>query len=373
MMRHTLALLAVLTAPAAVAAEPAAQAPTSAPAARPLLDARQKAAARAAVDKGIAWLRKQQGENGSYGNHVGLTAMALLAMAHSYHGYERDDGPFVSLATDWLVKQQRPDGAISGDATPVYNTALAIEALRAVSAHAFTAQIEAGQKFLVQDQSDEGEKFGPKDRFYGGMGYGGEERPDLSNVQFALEALHDTGYDPKGDVFKKAQAFISRCQNRSESNDQPWAGNDGGFSYGADDGKPGGTHSYGAMTFAGLKSLIFASAGKDDPRVKAAWSWIGKNYSVTEHPGMGTQTYYYYLQSAASALEAYGEPTITDAKGATHNWAAEISARLVALQKPDGSWVNSNPKYWEDNALLVTSRAVIALNSALRSAGANEK
>ena len=40
------------------------------------------------------------------------------------------------------------------------------------------------------------------------------------------------------------------------------------------------------MTYAGLKSMMYAGLGKDDPRVKAAWGWIQKNYTVDENPGL---------------------------------------------------------------------------------------
>ena len=51
------------------------------------------------------------------------------------------------------------------------------------------------------------------DKFYGGIGYGGDERPDLSNLQYALGALRKTSFDPKSDVWAKAQKLF-RCQNR---------------------------------------------------------------------------------------------------------------------------------------------------------------
>ena len=73
--------------------------------------------------------------------------------------------------------------------------------------------------------------------------------------------------------------------------------------------------SYGAMSFAGLKSLIFTNAKRDDPRVQSVLEWIGKNYDFTMHPGMDTTSYFYYLQTASEALKAYGSSTIKDARG----------------------------------------------------------
>lgn len=326
--------------------------------------------AKKSVDRGLRFLRGLQEEDGSYGKHVGLTAMVLLAYAESHRAYRYDEGPFVKRAADWLAAQARADGAISGDATPTYNTALAIMALNAVDKKRFAKQIKGGQDFLVRFQSDEDQKYEKDDKFYGGIGYGGDERPDMSNLQYALEALRETDYDPNSDVWAKAQVFVNRSQNRSESNDQPWAGNDGGFVYAPGQSPAGGTTSYGAMTFAGLKSLIFTKAKKDDPRVQAAFDWIRKHYDFSQHPGMGTTSHFYYLQTAAGALEAFGEANVPDMKGRKRVWARDMIEQLMAMQAKDGSWANKDKKYWEGNPLLATARAVISINHALTAAGA---
>jgi squalene-hopene/tetraprenyl-beta-curcumene cyclase len=338
----------------------------------PRIDPAQATKAKKSVDQGLHFLRYKQETNGSYGNHVGLTAMVVLAFAESHRAYTDGDGPFVSKAATWLVAQARGDGAITGDATPTYNTALAIMALHALDKVKFKAQIEAGQKFLVKFQSDEDQKYAKTDKFYGGIGYGGDERPDLSNLQYAIEALKDTDYDPKSDVWAKAQMFVSRCQNRSESNDQAWAANDGGFIYAPGQSSAGETNSYGAMSFAGLKSLLFTQASKDDPRVKAVWGWISKNYDFNQHPGMGTTSYYYYLQTAAAGLEAFGEQFVPDERGRKRDWAVDLLTKLLSLQVADGSWKNDNPRYWESNPVLATARAVTSINHVLRATGVHK-
>ncbi len=58
----------------------------------------------------------------------------------------------------------------------------------------------------------------------------------MSNVYLAIEGLKSTSADPQDPVWQKALVFVNRTQNRSESNDQKWAANDGGFIY-----MPGGT------------------------------------------------------------------------------------------------------------------------------------
>ena len=232
--------------------------------------------------------------------------------------------------------------------------------------------IEGGQRFLVRFQSDEDQKYTRKDKHYGGIGYGGDERPDLSNLQYAIEALKKTDYDPKSDVWAKAEVFIKRCQNYTEEDEEdelerPWAGNDGGFIYEPGASRAGGTKSYGAMTFAGLKSLIFTKKqNRDDKRVRAALGWIERNYDFNTHPNMGTTAYFYYLQTAASALEAYGNPYLKGEGGKQRNWGADLVSKFVYLQQNDGSWVNENRRYWEGNKLLVTARAIISMNHVFR-------
>ena len=116
---------------------------------------------------------------------------------------------------------------------------------------------------------------------------------------------------------KKALIFVSRCQNfESANNTLPFAAKnpDGGFYYTAAAGGEspagktpnGGLRSYGSMTYAGLKSMIYAGVGRDDPRVKAATKWIEQHYDLTSNPGMGPSGLYYYYHTAAKALDAAG-------------------------------------------------------------------
>lgn len=330
--------------------------------------------AKDAIDKGIHFLRQQQNDDGSYGHHVGLTAMTLLAMAESPRKYSLGDGPFIRKAADFIAAQAKANGSISGEETPTYNTALAIMALHALDPIKYKKEIEGGQRFLVKFQSDEDQKYTKKDKYYGGIGYGGDERPDLSNLQYALEALKKTDYDEKSDVWEKAELFVKRCQNFTEEDSKdvlkrPWAGNDGGFIYEPGASRAGGTKSYGAMTFAGLKSLMFTNKlNKKSAQVKAALEWIKQNYDFNTHPNMGTTAFYYYLQTAASALESYGEDYIPANNGNQHNWGADLISKIVYLQQKDGSWVNEDRKYWEGNKILVTARAIITLNHVFRSA-----
>ena len=80
--------------------------------------------------------------------------------------------------------------------------------------------------------------------------------------------------------------------------------------------------SYGSMTYAGLKSMLYAGLGPEDPRVKAAYEGIRRYYTTAENPGLNDAGLYYYYHVFAKALDAIGEPEIVDADNITHDWQA---------------------------------------------------
>lgn len=328
--------------------------------------------ARRAVDAGLHYLRGQQAADGSVAGSVGLTALSLRAFLESHRGYNESDGAFITRQVDYVLAKVKDDGSITESLQNAsYNTAVALNALAATKNPKYADVIANGQKFLKGHQIDEGEGYDPQHRYYGGVGYGGDERPDLSNLYLALEGLKAASTDPKDPVWQKALVFVNRSQNRSESNDQPWAANDGGFVY-----MPGwnppeygtGTSSYGGMTAAGLISLLFAGVDKSDPRVQAAYKWMTANYTLDVNPGTDAKHGLFYFYNAfAKVMAAYGEDEFTDSRGQQHNWRNELAQKLIGLQSPDGSWANKDSnKWWEDKPQLVTAWSVIALEHALR-------
>ncbi len=189
--------------------------------------------------------------------------------------------------------------------------------------------------FLKELQWDEGEGIESSDTAYGGQGYGKHKRPDLSNTSFFVEALRQLGNEQDDEAIQKALKFIVRTQNLSgQGNDTPHADKigDGGFYYTpaaggqsqAEETANGGLRSYGSMTYAGLKSMIFAGLTSDDPRVVAAMGFIRKNYSLTDNPGMGQAGLYYYYHTFAKALDAASVEILDDAEGMPHAWRKSL-------------------------------------------------
>ena len=347
-------------------------------------EAKKSVSPKEAIEKGLRYLRTRQGEDGAYRGgranipfDIGITGLVVKAMADSPRKYREADGPFVSKAVKFLLSHQEEDGGIRGRMIGTYTTSVAVVALTSLENEKHKKAIERAVEYLKGQQfTAAGGYNAAKDVYFGGFGYGGDRRrADLSNTQLVMDAFHEAGLKKDDPAYRDVAVFLSRCQNNSETNDQAYAGTDGGGVYtptGGHEGaytKPDGTkgfRSYGSMTYALFKSMVYANLKKDDPRVVAALGWIRKNYTLDENPGQGQAGLYYYYHTFATALAAHGEEVIVDDKGVKHEWRKELIAKLIELQQPDGSWVNKADRWHENDPVLVTCYAVMALEEALR-------
>ncbi len=130
------------------------------------------------------------------------------------------------------------------------------------------------------------------------------------------------------------------------------------------------------MTYAGFKSLLYASGPRDDARITASLDWMRRHYTLDSNPNMpGKQSaegVYYYYHVFAKALHAWGEPVLKDAMGVSHHWRSELCRKLVSLQREDGSWVNDRPRWLEGDASYVTGLTILTLQTALDESGDSE-
>ncbi len=116
------------------------------------------------------------------------------------------------------------------------------------------------------------------------------------------------------------------------------------------------------MTYAGLKSFIYAGLKADDARVKAAMGWIKKFYTLEENPGLDQQGIYYYYHTFAKTMDALKVGEFEDASGKKHNWKQDLLAELAKRQRSNGSWVNKAPRWYEGDPNLSTAYALLALS-----------
>ncbi len=327
------------------------------------------------VQRSIAFLAASQDENGSYSSHLGTGITSLATTALLRHGRSPND-PLVARSLEYLQSHVQKTGGIHQPDSRYRNYETCLAMLCFVEAnhdHRYDTLLEQAEAFVKNLQWDGGEQHDPSSTSYGGAGYGKHNRPDLSNTTFLIDALKSVGNDADDPAIQRALAFVSRCQNlETEHNDTRFAAKnpDGGFYYTvaaggssqAGETPNGGLRSYGSMTYVGLKSMIYAGVDPDDPRVKAAFRWAQKHYSVQENPGMGNNGLYYYFHTFAKALDAIGEDEIVDEAGVHHNWRKELIQELASRQQPDGRWINTNQRWLENDPNLVTAYVLLTLS-----------
>lgn len=348
-----------------------------------------------AVRRGLQWLISQQKPAGYWSSPEwpALTAFAVWALVLNE---DYRDSEAVEKGVQYLLSNVQEDGGIyvvpkiefKGGGKSNYNTAISMVALYLTGRDDVLPVVLDARTFIAAGQHLGG------DVYYGGFGYDAStERAyaDLSNTYIAMEgmALTESAEDfrTEGEIAEidkqAAEEFISKIQNRKESNDADWVSetpeNKGGFAYHPEESKAGtitsedGTvyfRSFGSMTYAGLLSLIYADVDRNDPRIQSAIDWSVLHWSLDSNPGMGNQGLYYFYNVLSKALAVYGQDQLVGEDGTRINWRQEFVKKLVSLQKIDengnGYWVNEENRFWEADPVLVTGYTLIALQVALQ-------
>ena len=328
---------------------------------------------------GLKWMISQQETDGSWNHHAAMTALALSAFLRYNSAFSIED-TVIRKGFDFLKKCVRENGGIyQREDMPNYNTAICLMAFKDAGNIEFHQIIMNAENFLIKNQLNEKAGYTKDSLNFGGIGYGDDKSPDLCNLEWAIEALkyEETKniellspeekeiYRQKMLYFENALVFLSKCQNSKAANSHAKY-DDGGFIYSPNESKADNFRSYGSMTYAGLKSMIYMKAGKSDPAVNAAFEWVSKNYTVTENPVMGIQGLYYYYHTMSKSLSAYGCDFISSEGNKPHNWRQELANQIITLQNNEGWWQNSSNRWWENNKILVTSYCILSLEEILK-------
>jgi hypothetical protein len=317
---------------------------------------------------------------GTFKDGTALTPLVLNALLAAATDRERA----IARAADYLAAMVRPNGDITppsyGFDFSLYTAALTVTALSHPLAAGRTTARDAWLAYLGRRQLTEDLGWKPEDRAYGGWGYArglprkpgaGELIPpltesNLSATTFALTALRAAGI-PAHDTLARALVFVRRCQNW---NDDPAprdpAVDDGGFFFIYDDpvrnkaGRAGPRfHSYGSATADGLRCLAYCGVPESDPRWEVARDWLVRHFRPAYHPGDylaqrepdRMAVYFYYAASLArSPAGALPAPL-----------RHQLTEDVLSLQRDDGSWLNPVGAVREDEPLIATSFALLAL------------
>lgn len=323
-----------------------------------------------AIEKGAKFLLSCQSEEGYWSDRQmpALTALPVWALSQ-WTDPSRSATGAIEKGAAYVLSTQRDDGGFyvpkpgrGGSGLGNYNTSVCLSALF-VSGKAPTDALLKAREYIASSQLT------GDDTMAGGFGYDKFSRrryADLSNTSYALDAMKRTAsleeLRPGGkrvDVdWDKALAFVENLVKA----DGPDAG---GAAYNERTPQGGvvtnaagrvALRAYGSMTYAAVLSMCHANLDRGDPRVRQSLEYCQKSWSLDENPGMGNQGLYYFYDILARALSAAKVDTVGD-----HDWKAELAAKLLSLQRQDGSWYNENNRFWEGDPVLCTSFAILAL------------
>ena len=307
-----------------------------------------------AIELASDWLIRQQRPDGTWQSSlradettVGATALVVLALANA--GVSADD-PAMQRALGWL-RLQEPDDT--------YSVSLQTQALAMISPKADLAILERNVKWLEETQVKQG-------GFEGAWSYGQQRGSgDNSNTQFAVLGLHEAeraGVRVDPAVWKRSGQYWVNCQK-----------GDGSWSYTA-----GGGNGTGSMTCAGIASIWITTEHTERPDARVTGNgifccgggssakpledglrWLGRHFSVTQNPATGSQQWlYYYLYG----LERVGRFTARRFIG-PHDWYLEGATMFLASQdKLSGSFRSIG----SEDRLVATSFALLFLAKGRR-------
>lgn len=316
---------------------------------------------RSAARRAAAFLWSKQGPDGGWHSDTygllrsgqSLTPFVLLALLDA-HDPPKDA---VDRAVAFIRSNTNADGEVgrvdpSLADYPNFATSLALRALDRAGKSDETPKYRAA---LRRQQFVEKNGWEPDSAPYGAWGMGGSiRRPpfpghvDLSMTRHVLQAIQDGNNGP-------ALNYLERCQNA-----------DGGFLFSTvvlDANKAGAGRSYGTATADGILSLLALSKPASDPKLAAALNWLTKHHRTDGVPGFDEADakwregmLYYYLAASAQAFRGTG--------GGPEGWKADLVRSLVSRQRDDGSFKNASFLMKEDDPLIATTLALIALRNA---------
>ncbi|MBU0718220.1 MAG: terpene cyclase/mutase family protein [Planctomycetes bacterium] len=285
------------------------------------------------VERGLAWLARQQSPDGAYGNlshygpHVGITGLAGLAfMADGNTPGRGRYGDEVDQCLTFVLSHSSESGLLAAETShgPMYGHGFATLFLAEVYGMsprpAVRETLRKAVRLIVNTQNQEGGwRYQPV-----------RNDADLSVTVcqvMALRAARNTGIYVDKAVIDKAVEYVRRSQNP-----------DGGFRYMLDSGG-----SAPARSAAGVATLQYAGIYRGEEIER------GLAYVMQFKPPMERAIghYFYGHYYAAQAMFLAGDEYWP-------KWWPAIRDELVAKVEADGSWQGqAGPEYGTAMALII--------------------
>ena len=363
-----------------------------------------------AIERGAAFLRTQQKQNGLIGGvfhgsqrhyTIGSTALAGLALLAA--GDKKGDKE-VDAAMAYCRDQDKARAGAGSRTTYDTGTLLMFvteyyrveDKKKRKKKHTVTKEearnpchmppevvdwIKDMAMFLVNTQEEKG-----------GFGYP-KPREDLSNTQYALlglRAARECGGVVPGRVFKRVVDRMLALQEQDgpkvlrtlggEKKGEPVYKIDGGDKARGWGYLEGQGDASGSMTTAGIACLCICHDALTKPRklpiydvklrnrvkraVQDGFAWLDVNFTVERNPGRSAPPWHYYYLYGLERAAVFANRVLIG----SHDWYIQGSKLLVGQQKGDGSWNTGalGGSEYKENAVVDTAWAILFLKKATR-------
>jgi hypothetical protein len=308
---------------------------------------------RKAVDKGLAWVAKNQAADGHWdanGGHYPVTMTSLGGMVLLMEGSTIRDGKYsdkIRKATDWLMDRSQRNGMIGNPNNPT-------EAGRYMYGHGF-ALLFLSQVYGEEEDGERRRKLetiltkaveftGKAQTNRGGWGYvsaadgGGFDEGSVTITQVqALRAARNAGIRvPKG-IVDKAHEYLKNCTTQR-----------GGVIYSLAHGGRAQVGGERPPLTAAAVACMFSAGEYNSPLAKQWLGFCRDNIPLGGGVGGGGRfghdeyTHYYYAQALYILGDKGYEKLFPEAKGeralSWSKYRKTMFDHIVRMQNADGSW-----------------------------------
>ena len=344
-----------------------------------------------ALVRGIDWLIARQGADGgwhstTYGqlkDGAAVTTLVLDALGYAPSALQDKHAAAADKAFAFLDRGLARRGTIaSPDGTldfPTYAAALWLTSRQRLARKTPVQERQRLIRYLVQAQVADERGFKTDSPSYGGWDFLSKADAQAittgTNISVTRHVLEALGQEPGiagqdnglAQAMERGQAYVLRCQRP-----------DGGFvftcepaslnnkaAYADEDLKE--PRSYATATCDGILALLACGVAADDERIVKAVSWLVKRPPLELVPGFeglpreagwDRGLRYYYYAGLARVLSHFPASEIGPRRDALVKY-------VMGLQTKEGSWQNESDRMRENDPLIVTPLAIIALASAM--------
>ena len=277
---------------------------------------------RVAIERGLAFLAREQAEDGSYtaeryGRHVGITSLVCMAFMADGHLPDRGVyGSHVAKGLGFVLRNAHETGLIAADTShgPMYGHGFATLFLGEVygmtgDRRAREALIKAVHLIVTTQNPEGGWRYHPRP-------FDADISVTICQIM-ALRSARNAGISVPKETVDRAIAYVRQCQSLA----------DGGFRYMLQSGG-----SAFPRSAAGVASLYYAGIYEDEALTK------GLEYLLTQERNLsdtGFGHYYYGHYYAVQAMYLAGG-------NYWQQWFPKIRQKLLERQSQDGDWASDH-------------------------------